>query len=214
MKKKANDKLIADLKKEMKKRRIEVERRISEFEKIGKDEKKMFYELCFCILTANYTAEGGIRIQKEIGEGFLKMNMEELKSKLRELKHRFPNKRAEYIIEARKKRDLLKELKDMDDEEAREFIVKNFKGVGYKEASHFLRNIGRKNIAIVDYHIMDLLQRYDLIKYKKEKNKKQMTRKRYMEIESLLKEISSRAKINLARLDLYLWAMETGKVLK
>ncbi|GAJ17855.1 unnamed protein product, partial [marine sediment metagenome] len=36
---------------------------------------------------------------------------------------------------------------NIDEIKLREWVVKNFKGLGYKEASHFLRNIGYKNFA-------------------------------------------------------------------
>ena len=86
---------------------------------------------------------------------------------------------------------------------------KKIKGVGYKEASHFLRNIGYKNYAIVDFHIVDLLAKHNLIK-----KLKKMTKNKYLEIEELLKDIAERLGLNLAELDLYLWFLETGKILK
>jgi|TARA_Y100000310_G_scaffold43287_1_gene40376 N-glycosylase/DNA lyase len=63
-----------------------VEKRMNEFEELGKkDSNEFFKELCFCFLTANFNAEGGIRIQKEIGDGFLYLNEKELSEKLKEL---------------------------------------------------------------------------------------------------------------------------------
>jgi len=41
-----------------------VESRIEEFRRLGRGlSRELFKELCFCILTANFNAEGGIRIQ-------------------------------------------------------------------------------------------------------------------------------------------------------
>ena len=91
----------------------------------------------------------------------------------------------------------------------RDWIVKKIKGIGYKEASHFLRNIGYKNYAIVDFHIVDLLVKHLLIT-----KPKAMTKKRYLEIEELLKDIGARLNLNMAELDLYLWYIETKKILK
>ena len=190
----------------------QVDSRIREFRKIGTgSDDEIFKELCFCILTANYTAEGGIRIQKEIGDGFLTLNEKELAKKLKALGHRFPNARAKYIFGARKhKDDLIEIIKSKSGEkEIREWLVKNIKGLGYKEASHFLRNIGFENLAIVDFHIVDILTRYDVIK-----KPKTLTRKKYLEIENILKEIAKKLDITPAELDLYLWCAETGKVLK
>lgn len=188
-----------------------VDTRIKEFEEMRKkSSEEIFKELCFCILTANFNAEKSIKIQKEIGDGFLFLDKKELEKKLKELGHRFPETRASYIVEARKFKDSLKNvLESLKEEEIREWLVRNIKGLGYKEASHFLRNIGYKNFAIIDFHILDLLEKFGLIK-----KPKTMTRKRYIEIESLLREIARKAGLNLAELDLYLWFLETGKVLK
>ena len=80
-----------------------------------------------------------------------------------------------------------------------------------KESSHFLRNIGHKNLAIIDFHIVDLLFKHGLIE--KPKNKS-LTEKKYLEIENVLKKIAEQTKTNLGELDLYLWYEETGKILK
>ncbi|MDK2372959.1 MAG: N-glycosylase/DNA lyase [Candidatus Korarchaeota archaeon] len=186
--------------------------RMREFERLGKSSaEEIFKELAFCLLTANYSAEGGIRIQRAIGDGFITLPREELERRLRELGHRFPKARAEYIVEARK---LLPELKGIlssfkDERSLREWLVKNVRGLGYKEASHFLRNIGYKNVAIIDYHIVDVLVRYGIIE-----RPKTLTRRKYLEIESILGKIAEKTGLTLGELDLYLWYMETGKVLK
>ena len=91
----------------------------------------------------------------------------------------------------------------------RDWIVKNIKGIGYKECSHFLRNIGFNDYAIIDFHIVDLLVHYNLID-----KPKTMTKRKYLEIEEVLKEIGTILNLNMAQLDLYLWYLETGKILK
>jgi len=189
-----------------------IQKRIKEFERIGRSSiKEIFKELCFCILTANYNAKGGIRIQNAIGNGFLSLSEKQLARKLKELGHRFPNTRAKYIVEARKMLDEIdKVLKSkLSEKEKREWLVKNIKGLSYKEASHFLRNIGYKNLAIIDFHIVDVLVRHGLIE-----KPKTLTKRKYPEIEEVLKKIADRVGLSLAELDLYLWYMETGVVLK
>lgn len=120
-------------------------------------------------------------------------------------------KRAEYIVLARKLINSLREIiySFNNVKSAREWLVDNIKGVGYKEASHFLRNIGFLDVAIIDYHILDLLSKHYAID--KPKN---MTRKRYLMIENILRDIAKETSLKLGVLDLYLWYMETGKVLK
>ena len=83
------------------------------------------------------------------------------------------------------------------------------KGLGYKEASHFLRNIGFDNYAIIDFHIIDILYDNKLIQ-----KPKTITKNKYLEIEDLLKKIAKKTNLTLAELDLYLWYIETGKILK
>jgi N-glycosylase/DNA lyase len=164
-----------------------VEERIGEFERVN----DRFNELCFCILTANFNA----RTYSE----------KKLSAELKRLGYRYPNVRAKYIVEARMF-DLEEALKKDD---PRPEIVKGVKGLGWKEASHFLRNIGYKDYAIIDFHIVDFLVEYDLV------NKpNSMSQKCYLEIEEVLGEIAKKSKIDQARLDLYLWYYETGKILK
>jgi N-glycosylase/DNA lyase len=178
-----------------------VEERIGEFERVN----DRFNELCFCILTANFNAERAIEIQQQIGEGFRTYSEKKLSAELKRLGYRYPNVRAKYIVEARMF-DLEEALKKDD---PRPEIVKGVKGLGWKEASHFLRNIGYKDYAIIDFHIVDFLVEYDLV------NKpNSMSQKCYLEIEEVLGEIAKKSKIDQARLDLYLWYYETGKILK
>jgi N-glycosylase/DNA lyase len=189
-----------------------VDSRIKEFKKLGEQPSdEIFKELCFCILTANFQAERAIKIQKEIGDGFLTLTKSELEKKLKELGHRYPNTRANYIVEARKHKDSLKEVIGSfgDENELRGWLDKNVKGLGYKEASHFLRNIGFEKLAIIDFHIIDILANYNVIK-----RPKTLTGRKYLEIESILKKIAGKLGMNLAELDLYLWYAETRKVLK
>ena len=189
-----------------------VKSRTREFSRLGrKSSDEIFKELCFCLLTANYSAEGGIRIQREVGDGFLELPEKQLARRLRELGHRFPEARAGYIVGARPLKDEIYERvrSSKDTAVLREWLVDNVKGLGYKEASHFLRNIGFDDVAIIDFHIIDILQRHNLIE-----RPKTLTRKRYSDIERVLRRLAGRLDLNLGELDLYLWCLETGKVLK
>jgi len=188
-----------------------VDKRLAEFKRLGEGSNNdIFKELCFCILTANFNAEKSIIIQRELGDGFLFLSENELADKLRRLGHRYPNTRAKYIVYARRFKDSLRDvIGSLSGERLREWFVKYLKGLGYKEASHFLRNIGFEDYAIVDFHIVDLLVKHGLVV-----KPKTMTKMRYLEIERVLKVVAEKAGFTLAELDLYLWFMETGKVLK
>jgi len=171
----------------------------------------IFREMCFCIMTANCGAEKCIEIHDRMEDDFLILDRIQLAEKFKECGYRYPNIRSSYIIEAR---DYITDLEKMlnqsnQDDSLRNWIVKHIKGLGYKEASHFLRNIGNENYAIIDFHIINVLVKYKLIE-----KPKTLTKKKYIEIEYILKEMGEKLKLSLAELDLYLWYLETGKVLK
>jgi N-glycosylase/DNA lyase len=189
-----------------------VDTRLREFKEIGNGpSNEIFKEFCFCILTANFNAERSMKIQRQIGDEFSTISKSDLAKKLRKLGHRFPNTRARYIKDARKYKNSLKDIIKTfnDDNKLREWLVKNVKGIGYKEASHFFRNIGCTNFAIIDFHIIDVLTKHNIIE-----KPKVLTKRKYLEIEDVLRKIAGKSNLNLAELDLYLWYMETGKILK
>jgi len=193
-----------------------IDRRMQEFYSFQKaSDRSLFSELCFCLLTANWQAEGAIRIQKAMKDKFPTLRKEQLALELRKHGYRFPNVRAAFIEEAQQYKDnmqsMISQFKDQPDSSValREWIVKNVKGLGFKEASHFLRNIGFDDLAIIDFHIIDLLEKDNIIE-----RPKTVTPKKYLEIESVLKTIAKRTGLSLAELDLYLWYIETGKILK
>jgi N-glycosylase/DNA lyase len=168
-----------------------------------------FSELCFCLLTANSKAKTAISIQEELGtEGFLNSSFEEVRDCILRNKHRFHNNKARFILEARKFANIKELLSGKNDFEARKFLVENIKGLGLKESSHFLRNVGFENVAILDRHILNLMVDHSLI------NNIKLNKKNYLDYESKLKELANTLNINLSELDLYLWYLKTGEVLK
>ena len=189
-----------------------IDARVKEFiENRNKPIDEIFKELCFCLLTANFSAERSLRIQEEIGDGFLTLPENELAEKLRELGHRYPKSRAKYIVKARKMVFQLENVlhSSLSERSLRDWLVKNVVGLGYKEASHFLRNIGFMNLAIIDIHVIDILSRYGVIR-----KPRTLTKRKYVKIEEALNKIAEKMGLSLGVLDLYLWYMETGKVLK
>jgi N-glycosylase/DNA lyase len=183
----------------------QVEEKLKEFEKnslLTPEEK--FLELCFCILVANTSLEKALEVWKKVGKGFLFLSENKLKEKLKELGYRFHN-RAKYIVADRK---FIKDLEvAVSSENPREWLVKNIKGIGWKEASHFLRNLGFKNFAILDRHVMKILAENKII------NKpKSLTKTFYLETEEKLRKIAEKLGISLAELDLYLFYLDAGKV--
>ncbi len=183
-------------------------------------ENDIFKELCFCILAANFSAEGSLKIQQKLNDKLLTLPLKELSITLKHL-HRFPNTRAKYIVEARElkheiwkkiqeiKKIKYEEMKESELQNFRSWLVKNIKGLGMKEASHFLRNIGFFDFAIIDFHIIDILVENQIIE-----KPKTLTKKKYVEIENILKGIANQVNLKPGILDLVLWHMETGKIIK
>jgi N-glycosylase/DNA lyase len=187
-----------------------IKKRLKEFQQLNKkSNKEWFSELCFCILTANSKAKTALKIQKELHkQGFLHYPLKKVSECIKRNKHRFHNNKAKYIVEARKFRNIKDLIKKQSD--PRNWLVKNIKGLGFKESSHFLRNVGYTNYAIIDRHILNVLNDNNLIKQKPST----LNKKVYLEIEDILEKLGKRVKMNQAKLDLYLWYLKTNEVLK
>jgi N-glycosylase/DNA lyase len=144
-------------------------------------------------------------------EGFYYLPQQDLAKKLKLLGYRFYNKRAQYICEARKHFGIKKKLSNFkSDREKRFYLVENVKGFSFKEASHFLRNTGHDNCAILDRHILRIMYENGFIL----EVPKYLPPKKYLEYEKILDSFSEMAGLNHSLLDLYLWFMRTGKILK
>lgn len=191
-----------------------IESRLREFEAVwSMDSKRWFSELCFCLLTANSKAKTALEIEKQLGiEGFCTSSFDTLKDCIRDNKHRFHNNKARYICEARTHLDIKEKIISFVDDEgevrARDWLANSVKGLGYKEASHFMRNVGYRDIGIVDRHIINLLVEHGMEK------PLNISKGRYLEIEDRLRDIGEKVSMDLAKLDLYLWYLKTGEVLK
>jgi len=212
MSKKIVIKKINELKKEISSL---VDVRLSDFKKnIKKNDDELFVELCFCIIVANNSIENGLRAYNSIGLNFLKLEEKELKEKLKITARRFYNKRAEYIINARQvKNDLYKKIKELKNLEINEldfrnWLADNIKGFGLKEASHYMRNLGFFNFAILDRHILKFLYKNDIIK----EIPKTITKKNYFEIEKIIIDLAKELNMNMAELDVYLFYIDSGRI--
>ncbi len=187
-----------------------VKNRLEEFEAIRKESnERIFQELAFCILTANSSARMGMKAQSAIGSGFITYPVEKLMEELHSIGYRFWRVRARYIVEARWIIPKLRDILAMNEQDARMYLVRNVKGLGMKEASHFLRNTGARDLAILDRHILRILNENGIIEMPKS-----LTLRRYVSIENEERKLAGRVHMTLAELDLYLWYMKTGEILK
>ena len=133
-----------------------IEKRLSEFSK-KKTDDELFSELAFCLLTPQSKARNcWLSIEKLREKGLLYSNSVSIKPWLNTV--RFCDNKSRYIEEAQGKFADVKKILKKEPEEAREWLVKNIKGYGYKEASHFLRNVGITDFAILDRHILKNLK--------------------------------------------------------
>jgi len=196
-----------------------IKQRMHEFEEVYKlGDEAIFTELCFCIFTAGSSAKSGLNCIDAIRDIILIGSASELENRIQK-KHRYPKARAEYIIHTReylqqehnfKIKELIESFNDKL--KLRDFFAtsKGIKGLGYKESSHFLRNIGFKGYAILDIHILRSLHEFGVI----DNPKPPSTRNKYLEIEAKLKEFAKEIGIDFDELDLLLWSNRTGEVLK
>lgn len=164
-------------------------------------------------MTANASAKMGLKSINAIKKNILTAGEDKL-TKLLKGNHRFYNTRARYITHTRdylkktcnlKMKNLLGSFKTPL--ELRRYFAetKDIKGIGYKEASHFLRNIGYPDYAILDKHILSCLREMKVIT-ENDKN--------YCEIEDKMKKFSKEIGICMDELDLALWSYKTGEILK
>ena len=210
--------MLEDLKKIYSIKKYEICLRLEEFKKIWhEDDERIFVELVFCLLTPQSKA----RICWDAVLNLLKKKLlfkGDVYQISRELKNvRFKNKKTGHIVEARRfftknnRIDIKSKLKGFNNIfELRDWLVQNVKGMGYKEASHFLRNIGLgENLAILDRHILKNLKLFKVIK-----EIPILSRKRYYEVENKMRKFADKVNIPMAHLDLLLWYKETGEVFK
>ena len=208
-----------DLKISYRSKKLPIKKRMNEFESLSNtaDDERIFQELVFCILTAGTSAALGISVIEEIKDIILTGDRLEIKNKLKGI-YRFYNKRSEYIFHTReflissygfKIRKLLDSFNN--DIERRDFFAlnKDIKGIGFKEASHFLRNIGYKGYAILDKHIIKALVELQIIK----ENEFPSNRNKYLEIEKKYKIYAEKNSFDIDELDLLIWSEKTGKIL-
>ena len=210
-----------EIEKIYKEKKIDINKRLNEFKEIwdkGSNED-IHAELSFCILTPQSKAVNAwSAITKLRDEDLLfKGNAVDIVEYLNVV--RFKNNKAKYLIELREKmtdksgkiitRDFFNSIKTV--EEKREWIVSNIKGMAYKEAGHFLRNVGfGSNVAILDRHILRNLVRLEIIN----EIPKTLTKKSYLEIEEKMKKFCKLANIKMDELDLLLWYKEAGEIFK
>lgn len=211
---------IENIKKNHRRRRHEIRAKLQEFRDIwasGNDDR-LWEEMVYCFFTGGCSAKMGMRSVDAVRHILLEGDFGELSTALSGV-HRFPFARSRYIVASRDfltssiQLRLHRHLTSLTDPiERRDWLVKEkrIKGLGYKEASHYLRNIGLSGYGILDKHILNCLRELELI----DDPKPPSTRARYLATEERLRELAAVTKIHFDELDLVLWSMKTGEILK
>jgi N-glycosylase/DNA lyase len=196
------------IKKEFSKRKDLIEKRLYEFSEVP--EKDYFYELCFCLLTPGSKARQAERVIDFLKEKDFENQAIDFGDELKKV--RFHNTKKKRLVDMKKKYpQILSEVRRSNDNfKLREYLVGHVDGLGYKEASHFLRNIGRKNLAILDRHILKNLVKLEVL----DEYPNSLSRKAYLEIESRFKQLAKGNSVSIDELDLLFWSLETGEIFK
>lgn len=187
--------------------------RLGEFASVPRSE--YFYELAYCLLTPQSSAVNADTAVKVLRDRRFLEHPFDTEDVLRISQHyiRFHRTKAKRLVEAHAMIPKFLDMLDRAESASfkRTWLVEHIKGLGMKEATHFLRNIGCSGgMAILDRHILRNLKRHGVIR----SIPGTLTRKRYEAIEQRFQKFSSKIGIPLDDLDLLFWSMETGEIRK
>jgi N-glycosylase/DNA lyase len=217
----ANEDAVEEIRKLYHPVQDEIKSRLKEFKKVWEkgNDKDIFFELAFCLLTPQSKAKSCDFAVKDLVDKDLlfKGNKIQIAKVLRGCV-RFHNTKAKNILSAKKLftkegsisiKPVIAQFKDP--KEARKWLVTNIKGMGYKEASHFLRNIGMgEDLAILDRHILKNIKLLGVIS----EIPSSLSKKKYLEVEERMRIFAENVKIPMSHLDLLLWYKETKEIFK
>ncbi len=197
-----------------KKYKKSLKQRLQDFKAIPSSE--YFYELCYCLLTPQSKAQNAMQVVtklKEMGFQDSPFNPESL---LRNPAHyiRFHKTKAHWLLLAQQQWNQIKDIletKNISSNELRVQLVHTVTGFGFKEATHFMRNIGKnRGLVILDRHILRMLQQLHII----ETIPASLTQKKYEMIELSFQQYAKEQNIPTDELDLLFWFINTGLLLK
>jgi N-glycosylase/DNA lyase len=190
-----------------------IRKRLEEFSRV--DPSRYFYELAYCLLTPQSSAAHALKCVALLEEqDFFNRGADPeplLRTKANYI--RFHRTKAQRLEELRARFGEIRQVlaqRPPDAETLRAWLVTNVKGLGWKEASHFLRNIGVRNLAILDRHILKNLVRARVLR----SVPKSLSPSAYKRIEKKFHTFARKIDIPVDELDLLFWSMETGELLK
>lgn len=157
---------------------------------------EIFYDLCFCICAPQTTYKNNMTaVQELVDLGYYDNDvpLEKLETICKKVRFK---KKAIYLQKIKKQfPEILEKLNSNEGESSkREWLVENVKGLGYKTASHLLRNLGAMNLAIIDTHILKFMEK-----------KTPSNKKAYLNLEKKFKEIANQYQLSPSELDSFIW---------
>lgn len=205
---------------------------------VVRSESKLLSELVLCILSSQEKYEVALAVMKELRKQNVlrvpknKTEFKEIESQVKSTlktpvayksneqfysrRLRFFMKKAHYVIATIENiylNDLtIKEILRQQDciQETRKNIIKYSYGLGPKQASMFLRNIGyHTEFAVLDKHVIDYMKLMGLTKVSEASFSNISA---YQKIEMQLKSYAESFNLNLLHLDLAIWT--TMRILK
>lgn len=170
-----------------------------------KTREDVFYDLCFVLTVAQTpfktTKEAIDDLRKE---NFMNKNLS-LGDVLKILSSiRFKNRKASFLLMMKKDfsriySSLFNDYLSKNGDNLRSWLVDNITGLGMKTASHFLRNQGYRNFAIIDSHILKFLR-----------EEKPTSKKQYLRLEEIFFSEANYYQVEPAILDLAIWKHQSN----
>jgi N-glycosylase/DNA lyase len=185
-----------------------IRKRLSEFSEV--EEKDYFYELCFCLLTPGSKARQAEKVINFLKEKDFENKDIDFGDKLKLV--RFHNTKKKRLLKLKEEYPKILEIikKESNGLKLRNYLAENVYGLGYKESSHFLRNIGKKNLVILDRHILKNMVKFRAL----DEVPKSLSKNKYFEIEEKFRGLAEKNNTSVDELDLLFWSFETGEVFK
>jgi len=196
-----------------KKKRPAIQQRLNDFRSVKRQE--YFYELVYCFMTPQSSAVNSAKAQQML----MAYNFQNAEIDPEHLLHqkeyyiRFHKTKAKLLVAMKQQyHAILQKISTVDSAfEKRQWLAENVKGIGYKEATHFLRNVGlNEGLAILDRHILKNLKKHGAIR----SLPRTLTKKKYLSLERRFQQFAEDIGIPIDELDLLFWSNETGEILK
>lgn len=199
--------------------------RLAEFAAVPRTE--WFYELCYCLLTPQSKAvHAGAVVDSLKNIGFFESGGDALHLlRNKDTYIRFHNTKHKRLHALREQWSAIESVLDhaMQHRKVhspgevntqtltlRDSLVDMVGGIGMKEASHFLRNIGFRGMAIIDRHLLTNMLRCGLYAELPPLS----TRTHYRAVEARYLQFADAVEIDPDELDLLFWSAQTGVILK